>query len=253
MNTSDFDRNVRLVTSYILSPVQLGLIRTLFALYTLVTLIFVMVWEGTKTKDIDAFFSYFTNLSYIGICAYFLAAGTQTLLFVKYSRGGEHHYPLQTWPRPLRCLHIFLLSTIITFPILVTIVYWALLSSSSTFTTPYSAWTNVSKHALNTAFAFFEICVTNIEPSTWIHLFTTIVILGGYLGVAYITHATQGFYTYSFLDPSKGSKKLVIYVIGIALGQCLVFSIVNGVIYIRKSLTRRAENDAIDEKSSGSA
>jgi hypothetical protein len=47
-----------------------------------------------------------------------------------------------------------------------------------------------------------------------------------YLGVAYITHATQGFYVYSFLNPSKGSI-LAAYIIGILAGTVLVFSIVN--------------------------
>jgi hypothetical protein len=47
-----------------------------------------------------------------------------------------------------------------------------------------------------------------------------------YLGVAYITHATQGLYVYSFLNPSKGPI-LAAYIIGILVGTVLVFCIVN--------------------------
>ncbi|KAF8182701.1 hypothetical protein BJ912DRAFT_1032671 [Pholiota molesta] len=251
MGSTEFDAKLHLVTSYLLSPVQLAFVRSVIAVYVLVTLVFILVWEGTKTKDINSFFSYFTNLTYIGICAYFFASGTQTILYVKIYKNGEQRYPLQSWPQVLRCLHIFLLATVTTFPILVTIVYWVLLSSSSTFATPYFSWSNISKHALNTAFALFEICFTNIEPNPWKHLITTLVILGGYLGLVYVTHATQGFYTYSFLDPSKGSKKLAIYIVGIAIGQCVVFSLVNGLIYVRKRLTRRlgvVKRDEHDEK-----
>lgn len=95
---------------------------------------------------------------------------------------------------------------------IVTIVYWLLLASSESFSSPYTgasavestvviinsslsiAWTNISQHILNTPFALFEIICTDVPPLHWVHLPITIFILGLYLGVAYITHATQGFY-----------------------------------------------------------
>ena len=43
--------------------------------------------------------------------------------------------------------------------------------------------------------AIFEITLTNVGPLSWIDMFATVVILGGYLGVAYITYATQGIYS----------------------------------------------------------
>lgn len=58
----------------------------------------------------------------------------------------------------------------------------------------FTAWSNISQHILNTVFVYFEITCTNVPTLNWIHLATTVVILGLYLGVAYITHATQGFY-----------------------------------------------------------
>jgi hypothetical protein len=111
-------------------------------------------------------------------------------------------------------LHIRMTITLPAF--LVTIVYWILLSSSSTFATPYSgmnlspilflifsfkitAWSNISKHALNSVFAAFEISLSNVEPLPWIDLPPTIAILAGYLGIAYITHATQGIYSRPYL------------------------------------------------------
>jgi len=47
-----------------------------------------------------------------------------------------------------------------------------------------------------------------------------------YLGVAYITKASQGFYVYSFLDPSIGPI-LAAYIVGIMVGTIIVFCIVN--------------------------
>jgi len=47
-----------------------------------------------------------------------------------------------------------------------------------------------------------------------------------YLGVGYITKASQGFYVYSFLNPSEGPI-LAAYFVGILVGTVIVFCIVN--------------------------
>jgi len=57
-----------------------------------------------------------------------------------------------------------------------------------------------------------------------------------YLGVAYITHATQGFYTYSFLDPQKEHGLLAAYIVGIAVGECIVFAIIWGLCWSRERI-----------------
>lgn len=105
----------------------------------------------------------------------------------------------------------------------VTVIFWALLAGSGTFATTlsgacprlspiphpacsthrlneydmFSAWFNISEHAMNTGYALFEITLTNVGPNSWWHLPICIVVLACYLGVAYITHATQGFYSAS--------------------------------------------------------
>jgi hypothetical protein len=57
-----------------------------------------------------------------------------------------------------------------------------------------TVWENVSIHALNSAFALFEVFLTHAGPQPWLHTPFLVLLLGGYLGIAYITHATQGFY-----------------------------------------------------------
>lgn len=59
-----------------------------------------------------SFFSYFTYLSYIGMCAYFWAAATQTIAFAIESNGS---YPLQRWPKFLQAAHSILWSTVTAF------------------------------------------------------------------------------------------------------------------------------------------
>lgn len=135
--------------------------------------------------------------------------------------------------------------------IVVTIVFWALLADSSTFDNTFDRWKNISVHALNTAFVLLEIALGRVGPSPWLHLPVCILFLVGYLGVAYITHATQGFYSmypdsnhaslvypfilsaYSFLDPKKGHARLAGYIIGIAVAEVIVFTLVWGITTLR--------------------
>ena len=130
---SVFDSQHRLVTSPAFSPWTLSFIRLSLALYTFCTTVFLLVWECIETHDeircadteyicawtvvndgvfAYSYLSYFTHLSYIGLCAYFFAAGTQTL---SYARESLKWYPLQSWPRTLQFLHGLLYSTIVTF------------------------------------------------------------------------------------------------------------------------------------------
>jgi hypothetical protein len=76
------------------------------------------------------------------------------------------------------------------------IIHTLCITLTNTF---YTAWDNLSVHALNTALAGFEIFFTNIPPPSWWYVIPTAALLASYLGVAYITEATQGFYrTFSF-------------------------------------------------------
>jgi len=234
--SSPFDPTCNLVTSPVFSPVVLGALRLLFAVYTLVTTITVLAFEVVVYHDSKSFLSYFTDLSYIGLVAYFWASSVQT---IAYAFRGQKSYPLQSWPRILQLLHVLLYSTIVVFPIIVTVVFWSLLASPTTFQSRYSAWSNISQHAMNSGFALFEILLTHARPIPWTHLIPVFLLLASYLGLAYITHATQGFYTYTFLDPSKEHGLLAAYIIGITIGYCIVFAVVRGVSLLRCRLHLR--------------
>ena len=185
-----------------------------------------------RDGGIHTYFSYFTDISYISLTFYFIFAAGHTLW---YSRTGRS--PLNRWYQPFQLAHSILFSTIITYPIIVTIVYWTILSSSSTFATPRSTWSNISKHALNSLYVVFEILFSAVGKQPWSHLIFIVLFLGTpllsnnlilacYLGVAYITKATQGIYVYSFLNPSKGAV-LAAYIVGILAGSIVVFVIFN--------------------------
>lgn len=79
-------------------------------------------------------------------------------------------------------------------------VFWGVLASGALRTT-FTTWSNLSEHALNSVFAFLEILLPRSDPHPWIQLIFIIVIAAMYLGLAYLTQATEHFYVYEFLNP----------------------------------------------------
>lgn len=175
-------------------------------------------------------------MTYWGIAFYFAFAALHT---VTYATTGTPL--LDRWPRPLQALHALLFTSVTTLPFLVTIVYWGILYDygSAWFPTVYSGWSNVSQHALNSVFALFEIIVSCVRPAPWIHAFWLVFIMALYLALAYVTHATKGFYTYSFLDPTKVHSLVAAYVFGIGIATILIFAIVWGLVWVRYWVTEK--------------
>src|SRR5204863_3311230 len=92
---------------------------------------------------------------------------------------------------------------------------------------------------MNSGFALFEIIIPRTSTPPFLHLPCLIFILLLYLSLAYLTHATQGFYTYSFLNPNKGKGRVAAYVFGILAAIIVIFLIVWCLIWVRKWLTEK--------------
>jgi len=171
-------------------------------------------------------------LTYWGLAFYFLFAALHTFT---YARSG---IPLlDRFPRPLQAVHSAFYTTVVVFPFIVTVVYWGLLYTSPWFPVAFDGWSNVSQHLLNSVHSLFEIIVPRTDPMPLVHMVWLLVVLGLYLALAYITHATRGWYPYSFLDPAKQKSKLAAYIVGIAVGAIVVFGIVWGLVWLRKWVT----------------
>ncbi|KAI3602248.1 hypothetical protein WG66_002437 [Moniliophthora roreri] len=249
---SPFDPQHTLVTSPFFSSAVLACIRFSVAVYTLVTLVFLIIWDSVKDQSGGQFFSYFTNLTFTGICAYYWASFVQTAFYTRRRCQGKDGYPLQSWAKTLQVLHLMLQTTIVTFPILVTVVFWVLLASPETLGNTLNQYRNITVHALNTVFCGFEMIFTNNPPPKLLMLPFMILILIGYLGVAYITHETQGFYPYSFLDPQKQGPLLAAYIAGIGVAEVLLFGIAWVAMWARqkffsRSLEQMEETESTNE------
>ncbi|RYP60560.1 hypothetical protein DL771_010477 [Monosporascus sp. 5C6A] len=228
------------------------------ALYAFTTLLFRIGWGCThpasatdapaqvrdeRCGSSKASFSFFTVLTYWGIAFYLLVAAVHT---ATYARNATSRGPLLArFPRPLQALHSLFYTTVTTYPLLVTIVYWGVLYPTSFgahggFPNTFTAWINVSQHAFNSVFALFEIFVPRTQPPPFVHLLWLIVILALYLGLAYVTLATKGFYVYPFLNPAAtrgGRRGVTAYIFGIMSAVIVIFGIVWGVIWVRRWFT----------------
>ena len=210
-----------------------------------------------------ASFSFFTVLTYWGLAFYLLVASVHTLTYILSGTGTPL---LNRLPRPLQALHALLYTTVTTYPLLVTIVYWAVLYPTSFgevggFPNAYAAWSNASQHAMNSVFALFEVLVPRTAPAPPIHLLWVVVLLGLYLALAYVTYAAQGWYVYPFLNPgetSGGSRGVTAYAFGILAAVLVIFGVVWVLIWVRKWVTEeklglRGKFAARDEVGSAAA
>lgn len=135
-----FDPTHRYTTSWILPPIVLASLRIILAIYAFTTTFFILAWNGTHApQDLNRrYFSYFTSLTYWGIAFYFLFSSLHTF---RYTLTGTSW--LQRWPVMLQVAHAVFHTSIVTFPVLVTVVFWALLYSGVWFPTEFTAWSNV--------------------------------------------------------------------------------------------------------------
>ncbi|KAF1948893.1 hypothetical protein CC80DRAFT_519784 [Byssothecium circinans] len=234
---AEFDPTYRFTTSWILPTSVLFFIRAALSIYAFTTLFFILAWHGTHNNLLEArqSFSYFTVLTYWGLAFYYGFAALHT---GSYWRTGTPL--LARWPKFLQVSHSLFYSTIVIYPFIVTVVFWALLAPENGFPSIFATWSNTSQHAMNSAYALFEIIIPRTEPLPFLHLIAVIIILAMYLGLAYVTHITQGFYTYDFLNlQTNSSGKVAAYIVGILAAAVIIFLIVRYLIMLRVWVTEK--------------
>ncbi|KAJ3534652.1 hypothetical protein NMY22_g6827 [Coprinellus aureogranulatus] len=240
--SSTFDSEFKLVTSPLFESHTLAYIRLAFAALVSAILIFCIAFQAAVLHNAQKFLSFFTNLSYFGLCGYFWVSGIHTL---KYSRSKSRNrkpgYPLQKWPKVWQNLHLLLYTTVVTFPFIVTIVYWVLIApSDAPFSDFFDGFSNITKHILNSVFALFELLLSNVGPHPWLNLLWTILILGAYVvSLISLSPPKDSIVSYSFLDPENGIKPLLLSIAGITVGQLVVFTLTWGIIKARQRVVFR--------------
>ncbi|KAJ8112552.1 hypothetical protein OPT61_g5107 [Boeremia exigua] len=258
------DPSRKFVTSHFVSPLVLACIRAALSIYSFTTIIVSYSWLANNTatiglKDVNIgsyeiqqneaaigqSFSFFTYLTFWSLGFYFLVSSVHT--FVYAFRG---HTWLHNWPRSLQLMHSVYYSCVTSMPFLVTIVFWGTMNSGWP-PGRFEQWMNISVHGLNSVFAIVEILLSATDAPPVSHLSVVLLILSIYLGLAYLTKFTQGFYVYEWMNPAHGNVSIVLHVLGYAAGIIAIFFLVSGAIRLRNMLAgnrRDARSTSIREK-----
>jgi hypothetical protein len=259
--TAGFDPNMTFFCSHFVSPLVLASIRAVMSLYSFTTIITCYTWLAHKTatiklKDVnigsytiqqseDAIgqsFSFFTYITFWCLGFYFLVSSVHTFMYAFRQRTWIH-----SWPKALQLAHSLYYSSVTSFPFLVTIVFWGTMNSGWP-AGRFEQWINISVHGLNSVFAITEIVLSATTPPPVTHLSIVLLILSAYLGLAYLTRYTQGFYVYEWMNPAHGNVSIILHVIGYAAGMIAIFFIVRYAIVARNMLAAKMEVSKSNEK-----
>ncbi|KAF2734479.1 hypothetical protein EJ04DRAFT_512465 [Polyplosphaeria fusca] len=252
-----FDTQKTFVRSPFISPLTLACLRALIAVYCFSALIVCYSYLAHHTTtntlqdvNIDSYtlvtgyagigqsLSFFTYLTYWSLGFYFLASSVHTFCYALRGRTWLH-----SWPRPLQLAHSAYYTSVVCFPWLVSIVFWGTMYSGPWPKQRFVQWINISVHGLNSVFALFEVTVPTTRPFPWTHLSFLITVLSVYLGLAYLTRLTGGFYVYEWMNPAHGAAGIVIHILCYTVAMVAIFFLVMGAIRLRDYLTNSDRKD----------
>ncbi|KAH6642391.1 hypothetical protein C7974DRAFT_420685 [Boeremia exigua] len=251
-STGSFDPSNTFVTSHFVSPLTLACIRATLCVYSFTTIIVSYSWLANNTaniglKDVNIgsytiqqseaaigqSFSFFTYLTFWSLGFYFLVSSMHTFVFALKESTWLHN-----WPKSLQLMHSLYYSCVTSMPFLVTVVFWGTMNSGWP-SGRFEQWINISVHGLNSVFAIVEILLPATETPPISHLSVVLLILSTYLGLAYLTRYTQGFYVYEWMNPAHGNVSIILHVLGYAAGITAIFFMVSGVIRLRNMFIER--------------
>ncbi|KAF2017011.1 hypothetical protein BU24DRAFT_448779 [Aaosphaeria arxii CBS 175.79] len=252
-----FDPSHSFFRSNYVPTLVLASIRAIIAIYCFTTMIVCYSWlannlstNNLQDVNIDSYtlyigsdgihqsFSFFTYLTFWSLGFYFSFASMHTFCYAIKGRTW-----LQSWPRILQLFHYFYYTSITCFPFLVTIVFWGTMYSGPWPKGRFEQWINISVHGLNSLFALTEVVLPATSTSPWSHLSILLLVLSAYLGLAYLTRLTQGFYVYEWMNPAHGNASIILHILGYTVGIISIFVIVKGAIWLKRYLAERSGKD----------
>jgi len=205
----------RIVTSNLVRPLTLAILRGITCLYTLIVIISVWV----TTKGFSRWAMFFTNESYFGLTIYLVCSSIWSIGYLRQpvqerAQWLKNRSPWWGW------LHWLLYSTVITYHIIVPIVYWTMLNVGGSMTA-LGTWQNVSVHAVDGVFAIFELIFNRhfLQP---IHSVVVAAVMVLYMLLTFVVRKTEGYWVYPFLNWDQGPI-CAAYYLGIAIGLFIIF------------------------------
>ncbi|RIA94007.1 hypothetical protein C1645_873718 [Glomus cerebriforme] len=229
---NDFDETKSL-TSWFISPKILFIFRGIIFLYSWIVLIgqFVNSAIGQGAGD---FFKFFTNLSFIGLTAYFTTA-----FYHSYRHVTKKHKPLSNQSKILNWLFWLLYHTTVHFSMLIVLTYWLFLSQTFIHgkPPPFRWWLNVSVHGLNFLFTLIEVFLNRQRMVVSFIIFNLIILIL-YIFIGYINYAVNSQWVYGFLNYNNGYKSALWY-IGLFISYTIIYFIMYGIHSLRDYIGKR--------------
>ncbi|PWY99319.1 hypothetical protein BCV70DRAFT_148448, partial [Testicularia cyperi] len=168
-----------------------------------------------------------------------------------YARGDEFEvgstYPRswlsKSFPRPLQFFHSLLVTTVYTYPLVVTVIFWTVLKGTHPLGDPFTAYVNVSKHTLNLVLTQIDLTLLSRTPMMpWWHLVPMISFLGLYIGIVDITYKRYGVLVYGFFNVEQfGVPLVVLFCILLAVFAVVSFLISQLLVLIRETVAARVQ------------
>lgn len=148
------------------------------------------------------------------------------------------------FPRALQFSHSLLVSTVASYPLVVTVIFWTLLAGPTPLDTPYTAFVNISKHTINVALTQLDLTILSRTPMMpWLHLIPVISFLGMYIGIVAITYHRYHVLVYGFFNTQQyGVPLVVVFCILLVVFTIVSFLISQLFFFTREFLAAKIQN-----------
>ncbi|KAF8951165.1 hypothetical protein BGZ52_013320 [Haplosporangium bisporale] len=217
----------RVVSSNLISAKALLVVRLFITLH-LVAVFIATLYVSARDKVFYMVPTTFTNLSNIGLTAYYLTATYHSHDYVR--RKNLDSLTKQHWF--LTSALWLLYASVMVFHIVVPAIYWGMLFDPNNTMDTLNQYVDYSHHGVDFACILSEM-VLNRMNLLYIHVLGPICMIILYMFLAWVYFAARGEWLYGFLDWSKGGIAAAWYI-----GLLLIF----GLLFIMQMFIHRGRD-----------
>ncbi|CAO3569026.1 unnamed protein product [Mortierella alpina] len=234
----------RFISSNLVSATGLLHIRLLIALH--LTAVFVAtLYVSARDNVFYMVPTTFTNLSNIGLTAYYLAATYHSFRYVRNknldSLSKQHWF--------LTSALTLLYGSVVVYHIVVPAIYWGMLFDPNNTMDTLNKYVDFSHHGADLACILFEMIFNRMELP-WVAILGPLSMIILYMFLAWVYFAARGEWLYGFLDWSKGPVAAGWY-LGLLLIFALLFVLQKYIHQGRDALLRRRRAVVGDKDGTG--
>ncbi|KAF9287702.1 hypothetical protein BGZ74_001030 [Mortierella antarctica] len=217
----------RAVSSNLISAKALLVVRLFITLHLVAVFIATLV-VSARDKVFYMVPTTFTNLSNIGLTAYYLTATYHSHDYVR--RKNLDSLTKQHWFMTSALWLLY--ASVVVFHIVVPAIYWGMLFDPNNTMDTLNQYVDYSHHGVDFACILFEM-ILNRMSLLYIHVLGPICMIILYMFLAWVYFAARGEWLYGFLDWSKGGIAAAWYI-----GLLLIF----GLLFIMQMFIHRGRD-----------